>query len=80
MIAQNIKTTCLFLSTILTILAAFEWIGAARAYQGLLGGAFIILLLSNILDLIFSWQEDRRKFDWGIDEREYKRLMKRQAD
>jgi len=68
-------------------MAIGDWTTDEKSYSGLLGGAFIILLLSNILDLIFSWQEDRRKQDWGIDERkcviderEYNRQMNRQAD
>jgi len=80
MITQAIKGFLLFFSVIFTILALFEWIGDARAYQGLLGTAFILLLASNIVDLIDRWQDDRRKQDLGIDERELSRLLTREAE
>lgn len=80
MINQTIKATLLFISFILFVLAASEWKYDIHAYLGFIGSAFIALWAVNAVDLFDKWQVDRRKQDLGIDEREYKRLMRREAD
>lgn len=63
---QEIKALLLFISVIFTSLAVFDWMGNAKAYHGLLITAFILLLASNIIDLISSWHGERRKVDLDV--------------
>ena len=80
MLTQTIKAFLLFASVIFTIFSIEAWLTADKAFSGLIVLAFILLLASNIVGLIGDWQEDRRRQDLGVDERELKRLMTRQAD
>ena len=80
MLAQTIKAFLLFASVIFTIFSIEAWLTADKAFSGLIVLAFILLLASNIVGLIDDWQEDRRRQDLGVDEREYNRQMTRWAD
>ena len=79
MLRQNIKALLLFISTMLTIVAISDYFGAGKDYPGLIGAAFVILLLSNIVDLIDNWHGERRKIDL-VGEDKLPWMLRRQAD
>jgi len=80
MIAQTIKGFLLFFSVVFTIFSIEAWLTSDKAFSGLIVLAFILLLASNIVDLIDKWQVERRKQVWGIEERDMSWLIKRIAD
>lgn len=80
MLRQYTKATFLFATSLFIIMAVVEYFGWAKAYPALMSVAFIIHFAGCLVDFWYEWQSDRRKFDWGIDQREYDRLMIRQAD
>lgn len=59
MIRQEIRLSFLFVSTMFTIIAIGDYFGSNEAYPGLIGTAFIVLLLGNIADLIISWKVEK---------------------
>ena len=59
MIRQEIRLSFLFVSTIFTIIAVGDYLGDNEAYPGLIGTAFIVLLLGNIVDLIIDWKVEK---------------------
>jgi len=80
MIAQAVKAFLLFFSVVFTIFSIEAWLTSDKAFSGLIVLAFILLLASNIVDLIDKWQVDRRRQDLGVSERDTSWLLKRQAD
>jgi len=79
MIAQAVKGFLLFFSVVFTIFSIEAWLTSDKAFSGLIVLAFILLLASNIVDLIDKWQVERRKQDWGVEERA-PWILKRQED
>lgn len=79
MLTQNIKALLLFISAILTILAAKEYYYDIHGYSGFIGSAFISLLASNIVDLIDKWHHNRREFELPTEEKQ-PWMWRRQAD
>jgi len=69
MIAQTIKGFLLFFSVVFTIFSIEAWLTSDKAFSGLIVLAFILLLASNIVDLIASWHEERRRFELPTDEK-----------
>ena len=80
MLAQNIKALCLFISATLMTLGISEYHYDEQSYLGFIWSALAALLASNIVDLIDGWITEKRKQDLGVDNREYDRLMRHEAD
>jgi len=80
MLTQIVKFWQLLFSLVFTIMAIINYFSGDKIYPVLISVAFIIYLIGEIAVFVLNYQFDRRKFDFGIDQREYDRLMIRQTD